>query len=89
MLVLRHEAFSENRGSRQARVAKTQGKHRTPGNQGCDQNRKLCVAQHGGSLVHERQSQIMGSHRTCLGVRFSPGDDREMMGGGQDMHTVL
>lgn len=25
----------------------------------------------------------------CLGVRFSPGDDREMMGGGQDMHTVL
>lgn len=25
MLVLRHGAFSENRGSRQARVAKTQG----------------------------------------------------------------
>ena len=35
------------------------------------------------------QSQIMGSHKTCLGVRFSPGDDREMMGGGQDMHTAL
>lgn len=34
-------------------------------------------------------SQIMGSHRMRLEVRFSPGDDREMMGGGQDMHAVL
>ena len=88
-LVLRSGVFSENRASSPVWVAKTQGKHRTPGNQGCDQNWKLRMAQHGGSLVHEGQSQIMGSHRTCLEVRFSPGDDREMMGGGQDMHAVF
>lgn len=50
VLVLRCGAFSENRGSRQVGVAKTQGKHRTPGNEGCDQKWKLRVAQHGGSL---------------------------------------
>lgn len=70
VLVLRSGAFSENRGSSPVGMAKTQGKHRTPGNQGCDQNWKLCVAQHGGSLVHEGQSQIMGSHRMHLEVRF-------------------
>ena len=32
-LVLRSGAFSENRASSPVGVAKTQGKHRTPGNQ--------------------------------------------------------